>query len=127
MLILLLIGEITVNSGCNTYVPFKCCPPFSTCKTEKNDVFDDEADHIYITMPMYNLIEYSDNYSDKSESLWQFKRDVVPANNVDLTTARSESFKYKANLVRKTENTSGRNSFAKNVKLVVPLKYPSNF
>ena len=34
---------------------------------------------------MYNLIEYSDNYSDRSGSLWQFKRDEAPAGNVDLT------------------------------------------
>ena len=47
-------------------------------------------------MPMYNLIEYSDNYSDTSGSLWQFKRDEVPANNVDLTINNSQSFKYKA-------------------------------
>ena len=45
-----------------------------------NDIFVDEANHIYIAMLMYNLIEYSDNYSDTSASLWQFKRDEVPAN-----------------------------------------------
>ena len=53
-------------------------------------------------MSMYNLIEYSDNYSDTSGSLWQFKRDKVPDNNVDLTIDNSQSFKYKAALVRKT-------------------------
>ena len=47
-------------------------------------------------MPMYNLIEYSDNYADTSGSLWQFKRDKVPANNDNLTIDNSESFKYKA-------------------------------
>ena len=36
-------------------------------------------------MPMYNLIEYSDNYSDTSGNLWHFKRDEIPANNADLT------------------------------------------
>ena len=40
-------------------------------------------------MPMYNLIEYSDNYSDTSESLWQFKRDEVLNNNADLTADNS--------------------------------------
>ena len=46
---------------------------------------------------MYNLIEYSDNYSDTSESLWQFKREEQNMNNgnpADVTTADS-SFKYK--------------------------------
>ena len=40
-------------------------------------------------MPMYNLIEYSDNYSDTSGSLWQFKRDEVSANNTELTINNS--------------------------------------
>ena len=35
----------------------------------QQNVFVDEANHIYIAMPMYNLIEYSDNYSDTSGSL----------------------------------------------------------
>ena len=48
---------------------------------------------------MYNLIKYSDNYSDTSKSLWQFKREKVPNNNVDLTIDNSQSFKYKAALV----------------------------
>ena len=40
-------------------------------------------------MPMYNLIEYNDNYSDTSGSLWQFKRDEVPAGNVELSIDNS--------------------------------------
>ena len=68
--------------------------PFSTC-TPKINVFVDEANHIYIAMPMYNLIEYSDNYSDTSGSLWQFNRGEVPVNNVELSIGNSQSFKYK--------------------------------
>ena len=67
-----------------------------------NDVLIDETNHICIPMPVFNLIEYSDNYSDTSGSLWQFKRDEVPANNVDLTVDISQSFKYIAALVEKT-------------------------
>ena len=48
-------------------------------------MFVDEASHIYNAMLMYNLIKYIDNYSDTSGSLWQLKRDEVPANNADLT------------------------------------------
>ena len=55
-------------------------------------------------MSMYNFIEYSDNYSDTSGSLWQFKRDEVPNNNADLTTNNSQSFKYKRAFVGKTVN-----------------------
>ena len=61
-------------------------------------MFIDEANHIYIEMPKYNLIEYSDNYSDTSGSLWKFKRDEVRNNNADLTIDHSQSLRYKAAL-----------------------------
>ena len=92
------------------------------------NVFINEGNHIYIAMSMYNLIEYSDIYSDTSASLWQFKRDEVPADNADLTDTNSDSFKYKAALVGKTANAvNNTNSFIKNTKIVVPIKYLSNF
>ena len=90
---------------------------------------------------MYNLTEYSDNYSNKSGSLCQFKRDEVPPNNnVSLTVDNSQSFKYKGAIVGKRANTiNNANSSVKNTKIVVPLvskafkvfkvfpKYLSNF
>ena len=92
-----------------------------------NDVFVDEANHTYIAMPMYNLIEYSDNYSDTSRSLWQFKRDEVPTNNDNLTIYNSGSFKFKAALVGKAANHNDGKSTVKDAKIVVPLKYLNNF
>ena len=57
MIILILVSaDIAVAGNNNTDVAFKTCAPFSTCKTETNDVFVDEANPIYIAMPMYNLI-----------------------------------------------------------------------
>ena len=53
---ILVTGDITVNAGEDTNVAFENCAPFSTCKTEINDVFIDEANHIYVAIPMYNLI-----------------------------------------------------------------------
>ena len=86
------------------------------------DVFIDEANHIYIAMPIYNLIEYSDNYSDSSGSPQQFKRDEVPPNNIDLTIDTSQSFKYKAALAGKTAYAvNNTNSSVKTTKIVVPL------
>ena len=74
-------------------------------------------------MPMYNLIEYSDNYSDTSGSLWDFKRDEVD-NNANVTNDNNAPlFKYKANLIDNTE-TDGTNW---GVKIAVTLKYLSNF
>ena len=74
-------------------------------------------------MAMYNLIEYSDNYSDTSGSLWNFKRDEI-INNADVTNDNNApSFKYKSNLIGNTENNGTKNG----VKIAVPLKYLSNF
>ena len=124
---ILVTGNITVAANNDTYVAFKNCAPFSTCTTKINDMFVDEANHIYIAMPMYNLIEYNDNYSDTSGSLWKFKRDEVPDNNADLTIDNSQSFRYKAALVVKTKDAvDNANSSIKNTKTVVPLKYLSN-
>ena len=89
---ILVIGNITVAPNNDTDVAFKNCAPFFACTTNINDTFVDEANHIYIAMPVYNLIEYSDNYSDTSGSLLQFKRDEVPANNANLIIDDSQSF-----------------------------------
>ena len=81
----LVTGNIAVvGANNNTKVAFKNCAPFRKCRTEINETFIDEAEHINIAMPMYNLIEYSDNYSDTSGSLWQFKRDEIEG-DIDLT------------------------------------------
>ena len=68
---------------------------------------------------MYKLIEYSDNYSKTSGSLWQYYRDEPDDN--DLMS--SESFKFK---VKITGNTPIDGN-TKNVNIMVPLKYLSNF
>ena len=74
------------------------------------------------------MIEYSNNYSDTSGSLWQFKRDEVPPNDADLSIDNSQSFKYEAALVGKTANAvTDTNSSVKNTKIAVQLKYLSNF
>ena len=79
-----------------TQVVFKNCAPFKNCRTEINDIFINNADFINITMPMYNLIEYSDSYSNTSGSLWNFKMDEI-IDNADMTNDNnSPSFKFKA-------------------------------
>ena len=79
-------------------------------------------------MPMYNLIEYSDNYSDTSGSLWQFKRDELNVNDVNtvFNNDNAPSFNYKASIIGNTV-ADGDNSKKNGVKLAVPLKYLSNF
>ena len=91
---ILVTGNIT-DSGdlANTKVAFKSCTPFKACRTNKW-CFNNEADNIYIVVHMYNLIEYSDNHSDISGSLWQFKRNEID-DNANMNTTGSSSFKYK--------------------------------
>ena len=111
----------------NTRLALKTCAPFTKCNLEINDEHVDTAENLDIVMPMYNLIEYSDNYQDSSATLYQYKRDEPPEANTinDLTTDTSSSFKYKVSLLG---NPVVANNIARiNVKVVVPLKYLSNF
>ena len=125
---ILLTGDIKVAADDDTDVAFKNYASFSKCKTEINYVFVDEANHIYVAMPMYNLIEYSDNYADTPGSLRQFKREEVRDSNANLTVDISELFTYKASLLGKTTHVvDNTNRSAKSTKLVVPLKYLSDF
>ena len=71
-------------------VTFKNCAPFTKCKSRRNNTDIDNAQDIDNVMPMYNLIEYSDNYSKTSGSLWQYYKDD-PNDNIE----NSESFKNK--------------------------------
>ena len=99
-------------------VAFKTCAPFNNCISEINNTQPDNAKDIDIVMPMYNLIEYSDNYAKTSGSLWQYFRD-----DPDDNLADSESFKSKIKITGKTPN----NNNEKDVEIMVPLKYLSNF
>ena len=123
----LVTGDVAITADNDTDVALKNCTPFSPCKTEINDVFIDEANHIYIAVPMYKLTEYGDNYSETPGSLRQFKRDEVPDNHVNSTDDNSQSFKYKAALVGETKDADGGKRFVKNTNIVVPLKYLNNF
>ena len=110
----------------NTKLALKNCAPFTKCNLEINDEHVDTAENLDIVMPMYNLIEYSDNYQDSSATLYQYKRDEPPDNIANnLTQVNSTSFKYKIKLLG---NPVLDGAIAKlSVKIVVRLKYLSNF
>ena len=99
-------------------VTFKNYAPFIKCISRINNTEIDNAQDIDILMPMYKLIEYSDNYSKTSGSLWQYYKDD-PNDNL----ANSESFKYKVKITGKTPTEDN----TKDVEIIVPLKYLSNF
>ena len=99
---ILVTWNITVTSGnANTKVAFKNCAPFKECRTEINEPFVDKTEHINIEMPMYNLTEYSDNCSDTSGSLWQFKGDEMEGDVENHIPNNSSSFKYKSSSITK--------------------------
>ena len=111
----------------NKKVIFKNCAPFTKCISEVNNTNEDDAKDIYIVMPMYNLIEYSDDYSKTSGSLWQYCKDIpaiddnnaiVNLNNNNLT----DSFNFKVKMTGQTGDNG-----TKPIEIIVPLKYLSNF
>ena len=125
-------GDIkVVNVAANTNVAFKNCAPFTRCVTHINDEHIETAENLDIIMPMYNLIEYSDNYADYSGSQYQFKIDESPMNNdenaLNVALDNSTSFKYKASLLGKADDADGNDRSLKNAKIVLPLKYLLNF
>ena len=99
-------------------VAFKNCAPFTNCISEINNTQVDNAKDIDIVMLMYNLIEYSDNYAKTTGSLWQYFRDEP--NDV---LRNSKSFKSEVKITGKTPDDDNE----KDAKIMVPLKYLSNF
>ena len=126
---ILVDGTIRGTGGDNNArLALKDCAPFTKCNLEINDKHVDTAENLDITMPMYNLIEYLDNYQDSSATLYQYQRDEPPETNAtdDLTVDNSNySFKYKVSLLG---NPVVANNIARiNENVFVPLKYLSNF
>ena len=99
-------------------VAVKDCTPFTNCISQINNTQIDNAKDFDIAMPMYNLIEYGDNYSKASGSFWQYYR-AEPNDNLE----DSESFKPKIKITGKTPAAGN----VKDVEVMVSLKYLSNF
>ena len=133
---ILVKGTISVNNtaaagaaanNTNKKIIFKNCASFTNCISEINNTQIDNAKDIDIVMPMYNLIEYSDNHAKTTGSLWQYCKDV-PARNANSDIAifaennTTDSFKLKAKITGQTGNNG-----TKDVEIMVPVKYLSNF
>ena len=115
---ILVKGNITVNNtaaadadanNTNKKVIFKNCAPFTNCISKINNTQIDNAEYIDIVMPMYNLIEYSDNYWKISGSLWHYCKEILAVNddgnilNFDGTN-KTDSFKFKTKITCQTGN-----------------------
>ena len=133
---ILVKGTISVNNtaaagaaanNINKKVIFKNWAPFTNYINEINNTPIDNAKDIDIVMPMYNLIEYSDNYAKTTGSLWQYCKDIPARNNNNEITEftwgnTTDSFNFKS----KITGQSGDDG-TKDVEIIVPLKYLSNF
>ena len=104
----------------NKKVIFRNCAPFTSCIRIINNTQIDDAQYIDVVMLMYNLIEYSNNYSKTSRILWQYCRDE-PATNInnnkneieynDFTDGNvNDSFNLKVKLTSKTGNNGTKMS-----------------
>ena len=105
---ILVTGNIKVENGSDaTRVAIKNYHPFTRTSFKLNDEQVDTADNLDLTMNLYNMLEYSDNYADTTGSLYQYKRPEPRDNNGNvgnLGTALS-SFKYQSGLVQKQLTT----------------------
>ena len=106
---ILVKGNISVNytaaegaaaNNANKKIIFKNCAPFTNCISKINNTQIDNAEYIDIAMHMYNLIEYSDNYSKTSGSLWRCCKEIPTVNNANAT----DSFNFKTKVTGKTNN-----------------------
>ena len=131
----------------NRFLAFKNNAPLTNCISKINSLLIDNAEDLGVVMPICNLLEISKNYKKTTGSLCNYYRDEPnnpPLNDDDPPTvnynadpvANSEPFKYKSSITGKTSNADrengenteqGNTKTKKNLKIVVPLKYLSNF
>ena len=116
-------------NNANKKVIFKNCVPFTNCISEINNMQIDNAKDIDTVMPVHNLIEYSDNYPKTTGSLWEYCKDIPTRNNnnnnaiiIFAEDNLTDSFNFKAKITGQTGDDG-----TKNVEIMVPLKYLSNF
>ena len=114
------------NNG-DKKIIFKNCAPFTNCISKINNTQIDNAKDIDIVMPMYNLIEYSDIYAKTTVSLWQYCKDIAARNNNNEIVPfnvnnPTDSFNFRVKFTGETDDDG-----IKDVEIMVPLKYLSNF
>ena len=122
---ILVDGTIRATNAVNaTRLALKNCAPFTKCNLEINDEHVDTAETLDIVMPLYNLIEYSDDYQDSSATLYQYKRDEPPEDDAVavLTADNSISFKYKIKLLGNVTEVAGNAAGVRRI-----FRYLSNF
>ena len=147
---ILVNGTITVtaNAGANNIRENRNKPlilknnaPFISCITKINNELIEDAEDLDVVMPIYNLLEYSQNYRKTIGSLYNYYRheltnDGIPAGNVfnNIRVVNSNAFKYKNKVTGNTHNVlvgaagyDAAKNGTKDIELAIPLKYLGNF
>ena len=141
MVLVMVLGFIDIR---NRFLAFKNYATLTNCISKINNVLIDNVEDLDVVMSIHNLLEYNKNYRKTAGGLSNYYRDEPnnpPLNDDDLRTVNcngdpiinSESFKYGSIIPGKNSNTNQRNTeqgdikTRKNIEIVVPLKYLSNF
>ena len=120
---ILVRSNVTIIGYQATQVAFKNCAPFTECITKFDGATRDDPGDLDLVMLIYNLIEYSPNCSETTESLWFYYKDETTNFNADIANTNNfKSFKYKPKLLENAE-ADGANGIPKNAAIAVPLKY----
>ena len=131
-------GKISVRgtndaNKINKNLTFKNSGSFRWCMSKINNTFINNEEDLDIVMPMYNLLEYGNNYSMTLTSLWNCYRDKVnySANETDDNdhkinnnkTTTNKFFESKTKIIGSTSNSNN----VLDAEVTAPLKYLSNF
>ena len=99
-------------------VAFKNYAPFTKCIKKDDGTTIDDTEDLDLVMPMNNLVKYSWNFCDTTDSLWFYSKNE--ATNFGANIANNNALEYKAKLLGKT--VADRNLILKNAIIAVPRR-----
>ena len=136
----LLAGVPNENDKAENDAAFKNDAPFRSCISKINNMLISNSKHLDMVMPMYNLLEYSDNYSFASGNLWNYCRDDFYDVDVSDNASDGKSFNYKTKIVGETPEIPPQHRnpgdadqpeqlpvLSLNLEVTILLKHLSNF
>ena len=101
--------------------------PLTSCILKINNTLIDNAEYLDIVIHMYNLINYSKNYSKTTRTLWNYYRDEPncgAVGKINYSMKNSRTFDYKTGITGRLE---GNNTEKEDIEILVQLKYLGNF
>ena len=87
---ILVRGNVTIAGNVAARVAFDNCGPFINCITKIDGTTIDDPEDLDLVIPMYNTLEYSSNYSNRTVSLWFSSKDE--ATNFNKAIADNDNY-----------------------------------